>query len=192
MRFMTILSGLSFLPPACRSFPAAILLAGVAASSASVANVDSDAAGTLAIRPNVAAVTIAPGGSGRRPLRLPSLTFSFELAHACAPGYTPASLSVAIADSRRSLGRAVLVESEGMARIDMDVPSGQLPPLIVSDFCTAEDAANGTVFSERVMSGVLSASASLRCENETESHTTYAVAPLDISLVCETPAAETE
>ena len=175
---------------------AAMAMAGVAPvmaiAMAMVANAQQPGLGTLVIRPSVATVTIAPAGSGRRPLRLPSLTFSFEMSHECAPDYLPASLSLAVADSRRSLGRAALAEANGRATLAMEVPASQLPPLIISDFCAADEAANGPELGERVWTGALSALASLRCESETESQTTYAVSPLDISVVCEVPAPEAE
>ena len=145
----------------------------------------------LEIRAASASVAVSPGRAGRRSLPLPALEFVLEVAYRCEPGYAPASLSLTAADTRTTLDASDLAEEAGKALMDLVIPANQLPPLILSDFCTADDSAAGTKFEERLIEGIATVSASLRCESESGPRASYASTTLDVSLACELPAADT-
>ena len=163
-----------------------------------------DALPELQVQTALASVEITPGRAGRRSLQLPSLEFDLPVAYGCPVGYAPASLSIAVADTRETLTAIELGAANGNATVRLEIPADQLPPLVVADFCTADGPSADTVLVERVVEGFLSAAASLRCDADVNpdavdetgseappmSQSSYATTPLNVSLICEPPESE--
>lgn len=146
---------------------------------------------SLTVSANVPAVIIAPRNSGRNFLELPALEFLFEVRASCSAGRSPKSLSLGIADSRKSLA-ASEIASDGPTELRLEVPANQLAPLAVENFCVTAAAEDDNAAAEPQtllsVAAALSAQASLLCEGENDQVMTYVSRPLDVSLECALPA----
>ena len=144
---------------------------------------------SLEIVATAAKATISEDDGGRRPIRLPTVRYSFQLLHRCARSYTPSSLILTVADSRRSFSAEDLAASDGVLRTYLDVPAEQIAPAIVNGFCStgSDPIAGGSDRPVLTLASMMSATASLRCGNEADQRITYSAAPLDVVLVCDRP-----
>lgn len=125
-------------------------------------------------------------------MELPTLAFEFEIRAYCADGRRAKSVTLNVADTRRSL-TADQIKSDGPTEVTLEVPADQLAPLAIDGFCTVKDGEKvetaADVQVELNVFSALSAQASLLCEGEDGTAMTYVSRGLDVSLVCE-PAAE--
>lgn len=128
-------------------------------------------------------------------MRLPTLEYVFEIRAKCSGGRMPKSISLNVADSRKSLA-AGQISLDGPTELSLRVPAGQIAPLAVEDFCIADAGDDGKVDgimqAELSVASALSAQASLLCEGEDGAAMTYVSRSLDVSLVCEAVSEEEE
>lgn len=128
-------------------------------------------------------------------VELPSLEFSFDVETSCGDDQSPESLFLNVADTRLAFNAEQLSDNQHR-RIVLQVPSRQLAPIAVYDFCATagnESAADdgpaspfpGIDLSEVTISAAVSAHASLRCRNDREQFIAYITRPLDLTLTCE-------
>lgn len=147
-----------------------------------------DESDSLSVAANVPTVSVAPRDVGRNFMRLPALEYLFEIRASCSDGRVPKSVSLNVADSRKSLAADQIVDG-GPTELSLQVPASQIAPLVVENFCislTGEDADAASDARKQVsISSALSAQASLLCESEDDKAMTYVSRPLDVSLVCE-------
>ncbi len=153
----------------------------------------------IEISADVPTVTVTPRRAGRFTLRLPSLTYTLTLTAYCEENWQPASISISIADSRKSLD-AEQVELAAVLDLELRVPSNQIAPVRIERFCIKDDqkgfqpdntgdnkepasADENTV----IISAALSAQASLLCATDSEQSITYVTKPLDVMLECSVP-----
>jgi hypothetical protein len=145
---------------------------------------------SLSVAASSPTVSVAPRNPGRNFLRLPTLEYVFEVLVKCSDGRSPKSLSLNVADSRRSLLAEQIVD-DGPTEISLNIPASQIAPLVVEDFCVAAIEENGEAASDAQtqisIPSALSAQASLLCEGEDDKTMTYVSRTLDVSLVCERP-----
>lgn len=148
---------------------------------------------SLSVVVNSPTVSVAPTNPGQKFMRLPTLEYIFAVRAKCADGRSPKSLSLNVADSRRSLAAEQIV-SNGPTEISLKIPASQIAPLVVEDFCVAASEENGGPASDAQtqvsIPSALSAQASLLCEGESDKTMTYVSRTLDVSLVCERPSRE--
>ena len=161
------------------------------------ANADSDnldnaeRAHSLEVGAAAAIVTISESGNDRASLRLPALEFVFRIQPACAAPFRAGSISLTVADSRRTLNAEQLQDETAASELRLTVPASQIAPVPVSGFCSAEpnpdDDANDS-HAQRgeslTLPATLSANASLLCVTESEQQIVYTTAPLDVTLIC--------
>lgn len=162
--------------PACaKTSYAAILLSSFAVSQ--IAN-----ASELELRADRPVVSVETRSAGRNFIRLPSIDYQFSIHAVCAESMKPRSLSLSIADTRIFLDNTDL-DSRLPLSVSVRIPADQIAPVALDEFCAIAD--DGPK-SRRVIeiSGILSAQASLRCENEDSSEVVYASSALDVSLQC--------
>ena len=168
--------------------PVVFLLAATAA--APVAGRDS-----LSIAADAPAVPLAPRSPGRNFVRLPTLEYTFEIHTYCSASRSPESLSLNVADTRKSLSGEQIV-SDGPTEISMQIPASQLAPLAIEDFCVLDTVENGDSSgmpaSQITIPAALSAQVSLLCESDEDKVITYASRALDVSLVCDWPTEDQE
>ena len=161
--------------------PVALLLAVTAAGPA----VGKD---TLSVAAYAPAVPLEPRNSGRNFVRLPTLEYTFEIQTHCSESRSPESLSLNVADTRKSLGAEQII-SDGPTEISLRIPASQIAPLVIEDFCVLELAGNGDTINELpariTIPAALSAQASLLCADDEDKAMTYVSRTLDVSLVCE-------
>lgn len=151
------------------------------------ASVTALADGKLEIVPTAATATVTADGRGRRTVPLPALRYDIQLLHSCSAPMTARSLSVTIADSHHVADAGTLDSGNGNTRFSVTIPEAQLAPVILSDFCTSDADVDGpTPTSLKTLPALLSASAALRCADDGGERTTYAAAPLDVVLICDT------
>jgi len=167
-----------------RKFPAlcAILIA-------SIANAQGDQ--RLLLEVDTPIVNIEERGATQNFVRLPALEYAFRISAVCTGESKPASLLLSVADTRRSL-QADEIDADGATAISLNIPAGQLAPVVVRNFCVQteiesdDNAANNVPQEEQLtLPATLSVQASLRCASETTEQTVYMSKPLDITLICE-------
>jgi len=119
---------------------------------------------------------VMPRSRERAPLQLPDLEYQFRIDAVCRDDLSPASLSLSVADTRRTFNAA------------------QIAPVVIANFCVSEGDANqaSTSNSSLTVHSALSAQASLLCIGDTDRSMKYASANLDVILVCENPNDESD
>ena len=147
-----------------------------------------DAKDTLSVAANAPAVPLAPRSPGRNFVRLPTLEFTFEIQADCSGSRSPESLSLNVADTRKSLTAEQIV-SDGPTEISLQIPASQIAPLVIEDFCVLpleEDSVTvGEAPSQITIPSALSAQAALLCAGDEDKAMTYVSRSLDVALVCE-------
>jgi hypothetical protein len=153
------------------------------------------ASGSLTIGADTPVVMAEPREAGRSFMRLPSLNYSIEIDARCPVGLMPRSISLSVADTRKSLVVAD-ISTETATTTEFSIPASQIGPVAVDNFCITrtedEELSQSTDISSDTresltITSVVSLQASLLCANDAGSHMTYASMPLDITLVCEAP-----
>ena len=156
-------------------------------TSAGLASAEPDAVHSLYLSATAPTVTVAPRPEGRNSLRMPELEYAFELEPRCAGPFTPRSLSLMIADSRRALTEGELADPETLGDVRLTVPAGQIAPIPLQGFCVSGPELAGTddgTESRLVLPATFSVQASLLCASDGEQAITYTSAVLDVTLVC--------
>ena len=130
-------------------------------------------------QPVPAEVTIEPLPAGRRLIRLPGTEFPLRLKPICATGLKFDSLSIGIADTRKTFGPDEF-GTETVLETSLRIPGRQIGPIAVDEFClaAAESAATMSIID------ALTANVSVRCSNESEQAVHYDALALEIRLVC--------
>ena len=158
-----------------RYYASILLLAALCGPKAAGQSLDS---GTLIVDADTPVVEIDVRPAGRNFMRLPSLSYTFELVVDCAADLTPKAISLSIADTRKSLAPSDIAVDE-MTSISLTVPAAQIGPIAMEGFCVTSSEQE----SLRIPA-VLSVQAALLCANDTDSHMVYASKPLDVTLSC--------
>jgi hypothetical protein len=153
----------------------------------------------IEISADVPTVTVTPRRAGRFGLRLPTLTYTLTLTAYCEENWRPASVSISIADSRKSLD-AEQLEQATVLDLQLQVPSNQIAPVRIERFCIEDDQKEfqpgdtgdnkelaGADENTVIISAALSAQASLLCATDSEQSITYITKPLDVMLECSVP-----
>jgi hypothetical protein len=148
---------------------------------------------------DVPTVAVTPRRAGRFAIHLPSLTYSLTLTAYCKENWQPASVSISIADSRKSLD-AEQLERATVLDLELQVPSNQIAPVRIERFCIKDDQNDfqpdapgdnkepaGADENTIIISAALSAQASLLCATDSEQSITYITKPLDVMLECGVP-----
>ena len=145
----------------------------------------------LSVVANAPVVPVAPRTPGRNFVRLPTLEYTFEIYTQCADSRSPESLSINIADTRKSL-QARQIAGDRPTEISLKVPATQIAPLVVEDFCILPDQEDGESMTELqtqiTILAALPAQASLLCGGDEDKAMTYVSKTLDVSLVCQETA----
>ena len=163
---------------------------GLALFIATAAGSPSRADDALSIAADAAVISIPQRDPGRRAMQLPTLEYQVRVSTRCSADRTPESLSISIADTRKSLAAAA-IDADGVTDMNIRVPAGQIPPVVVEGFCvTANDQSAEIAGSDNrlTISSALSLQASLLCAGDDGSSMIYASRPLDVSLDCVRPA----
>lgn len=134
-------------------------------------------------QPVAAEVAIDPVPAGRRLIQLPGIEFPLRLAPACASGQAFDSLSISIADTRKTFSAAEFA-SAAVLETRLQIPGRQIGPIAVDGFCvTASSAPPATVN----ITDAFTANVAVRCNSETQQFVSYATLALEIMLVCRLP-----
>lgn len=158
-----------------RRFVATLLLALAFNPAALGQTVDSE---VFVVNADMPVVAIGKQSAGRTFLRLPAIEYQFDLAANCPVGLTAETISISVADTRKSLATADISGKETTV-VKMVVPAAQIGPVAVAGFCVAED--DQETFR---IPAVLSLQASLLCANEEVRQMIYASRSLDVTLSC--------
>ena len=154
----------------------------------------------LVVRPDTPVVNIDTRAAGRIFMRLPSLHYSFEIENRCRADLSPRSISLSVADTRKSVSMDKLSSTSSVS-VDITIPAGQIGPIAVDGFCLHSDERSEGQTDKRGLLGipsVLSVQVALLCASETESQMTYASTSLGVTLMCnqltddETPATDNQ
>jgi len=148
-----------------------------------VADSTSSPAGRLDVVASAATVEVDRSDADRRFVTLPELSFRFQLPHSCAAPARALSLSVSVGDTRRALDQDALLASNGVARMSLELPAGQIAPVVVEGFC-GEGASGEDDPGTLTLPALLSAAASLRCVRESGDTQIWKAVPLDVVLIC--------
>ena len=137
----------------------------------------------LDVRAEPAAAVLAVQPGGRNFVSLPELEFALSITTHCASGGAPESLSVTIADTRRTL-RAEEMAGAETHEVKMRVTADQLAPFALREFCVDALFEGETL----LLASAMTAHVSLRCRRDEEQSIVFAAEPLDIRVDCVRPA----
>ncbi len=147
----------------------------------------------LSVAADAPAVNLAPRSPGRNFVRLPTLEYQFQIHTQCADNRSPESLSLNVADTRKSL-QADEIVGDGPTEFSLRIPASQIAPLVVEGFCVVPPEEDGDGISDAstqiTIPAALSAQASLLCAGEEDKAMTYVSRTLDVSLVCDRTAGD--
>jgi hypothetical protein len=129
---------------------------------------------------DAAVAKIALRSSGR-PIQLPSLTFAVRIQASCPAALETKSISISIADTRIN----VQPDDTGMIERSIRVPTKQLGPIAVNDFCIAGNDASSE--QELHLRDALSAQLSLHCSDDNQEWMGYETVALEVALQCDVP-----
>ena len=160
--------------------PVAFLLAITAAGPAASKDI-------LSVVADAPLVSLTPRNPGRNFVRLPTLEYIFEIQTHCSDNRSPESLSLNVADTRKSLPAGQII-SDGPTEIRLRIPASQIAPLVIEGFCVVqlEEVGDRSAPPTQItIPAALSAQASLLCEGVEDKAMTYVSRTLDVSLVCD-------
>jgi len=140
-----------------------------------------DAAAKLTVDATPAMVQVRPLAEGRKLIRLPALEFSFTIRAACALDTAAQSISISIADTRKTISGNDIASAFDQAII-FSVPARQVSPVAIDGFCPQSDDGDGQA--ELLVRDAMTAHLSLRCRSENGEEITYASRALDVILQC--------
>ena len=140
----------------------------------------------IEILADVPSVPVSPRRSARFTMRLPNLTYALTMNLDCGENWKPESVSISVADSRMSFDAEKLQNSDSL-EFDLQVPSRQIGPLRLEQFCIDGDQSDTAGHNMIIIQSVLSAQASLRCASDAKQSIRYVTVPLDVSLECVVP-----
>ena len=149
---------------------------------------ETEPAHDIRVTADIPTVMVTPRRAGRMTMRLPSLIYAMTVSVDCEPNWQPDSVSINVADSRASFNAEQLQAGREL-KLELRIPSSQIAPLRVEQFCIAgdKDIPERLEPNSITVLGVLSAQASLRCATESRQSTMYMIQPLDIQLECAVP-----
>ena len=139
----------------------------------------------LTVYAEPAPASVAAQAEGRRLLQLPDLEYRLRIRKHCAGGRRAESVSISVADTRRTLNGDALHE-EAEIETTLRIGAGQLAPIALRSFCVAGDDNGRTL----LVQSVLTANASLRCAGDDGESIFYTSTTLDVAIHCEAPAEE--
>jgi hypothetical protein len=139
---------------------------------------------------------VEPRSAERAPLVLPELEYNFSIQVNCHDNLEAASISLAVADTRRTFDHTQIASGE-LNAFSLRIPANQIAPVVIADFCiTPTDGSQDPATTGRqlpmTLRSALSAQASLLCVAEGHQSMKYASAALDVQLVCEHRGGEAE
>jgi hypothetical protein len=136
----------------------------------------------LGVEVSPALAQVRPVVEGRRFVRLPTLEYEFRIEADCAAGHDVKSVSISIADTRKTLTGADF-PADGPVDTTITLPALQIPPLAIDAVCTDPDPAADD--EPTVIRDVVTAQVSLRCAGPEGETITYSSRSLDVALTCE-------
>jgi len=150
--------------------------------SAAMGTMDGILPGQLLVDAQAAVVEIDAVAEDRQLIKLPNLQFELAIKPMCGAAGRVESISVSAADTRQSYGVDDINE-QSIVNAPLSIPSQQLGPLRIGDFCHTA-VANNAEDMEMTIRGALTAHLSLRCLNDGEPSITYVSQALDVVLRC--------
>jgi hypothetical protein len=125
-------------------------------------------------------------------IQLPTLRFDLEIHQKCPANLKPASLSVSVADTRRTMSADEFSETDPLT-MPLSIPGQQIAPITIARFCAAisDDIHRSNSRNDNILriKDVLSLQASLLCASDTGNQIYYASIALDVELRCKPPGA---
>lgn len=171
---------------ASMKYPPSIALACVLALATSHSAM---AEGNLTLTADTPSAPVKPRSAARAPLVLPELEYNFRIQADCHDNLEAASLSLAVADTRRTFNQTQIASGD-LNAVNLRIPASQIAPVLIANFCVAATEADPVAATRGrqlpiTISSALSAQASLLCAAEGRQSMRYASATLDVQLVCE-------
>jgi hypothetical protein len=137
----------------------------------------------LSVNSNTPGVDVRLRSSDRSLIRLPQLDYVFDVDASCPSGFSPRSMFISIADTRKRLsGNELLAIAD--TGVTISIPAKQIAPLTVESFCVGEYAIDRQQHEPVTVLGALSAQAALLCSDDNDEKMIYASRSLDITLNC--------
>lgn len=127
-----------------------------------------------------AVASVQPLAEGRRLLRLPALEFEFGIDASCGPDHAVASVSISIADTRKTLSDGEFQDNT-VTNATIRLPARQIAPIAVDGFCPEAQSESSSL----LIQDAVTAQVSLRCAGAEGESITYASRSLDVTVVCD-------
>jgi hypothetical protein len=143
------------------------------------------AEGELTLFADTPTAQVNPRAAERSPQALPELEYNYRIHARCQDDHEATSLSLAVADTRQSFNHSQIASGQ-LDAVNLRIPSSQIGPLVIANFCVASDAEAGNEIPQLplLIRSALSALASIMCVSEESQSMRYASAPLDVELHC--------
>jgi len=152
--------------------------------------------GRLSVSSDTPTATIAPRDAGRKFVRLPALTYRFNVRANCQADWSAEALSLSVADTRLTLDATQIADVELMP-LELRIPRRQMAPIALENFClrnadggagAAQHQQPGHTDLQLTLPDVLSGQVSLLCQSDSDQQMSYASLALDVVLICADPA----
>jgi hypothetical protein len=132
---------------------------------------------------------VLPRSPERAPLTLPELEFNFRIRASCSDDLEPASISLAVADTRRTFNSAQIASGK-LDAVRLRIPASQIAPVVIANFCVEANGDDPTIMATGetpplTIRSALSAHASLLCASESHQSMKYSSTALDVLLQCD-------
>jgi len=133
----------------------------------------------IVVEADHAVVAIPLQAHGRNLLHLPELEFLISISAHCADGGQPDSISIAVADTRKTIRGPDLLAAAPI-QTSLRIAARQIAPLALQEFCVE----GGPAEESRLLTSALTAQVSLRCIRGEQQSIVFDAAPLDVELSC--------
>ena len=143
--------------------------------------------GRIIVNARPADVRIGSLAPETRLILLPALEYTLTIEPQCAPDMQAESISISIADTRKTI-RGIELDEQPVLETTIRIPRKQVGPLAVDDFCRSDQS--GTTPASVRVADVFTAQLSLSCVGEEARTIVYVSEPLDVNLQCHRDLAE--
>jgi hypothetical protein len=137
----------------------------------------------LLVHAEPAVASITPQSGRRKLIQLPELEFPLRISAQCGGGRIPESISVSIADTKKTISGEDLHDSASLDT-SVQIASRQIAPLAIRGFCDTDSATQQPL----LVATALTAQISLRCVGDDEQTIVFRSQALDVLLDCATGA----
>lgn len=135
----------------------------------------------LTLKARESTAQLEPRDAKQHHVTLPALDVAILASLACPAGTKAQSLTVSVSDTHQYFGAELLADAVSL-EVAFNVPSNQLAPIAIPDFCVTGGLPDNQ---ELGLPGIATAQVSLRCLSKDDSTSVhFSSAPVPVRLYC--------